>query len=90
MLDQELINSLNTLLQKLNTAQPENAVDALNLERLKTDIQKMIIGTDGPTEVEKDSLLDTLKIPIETFEIRYPEVTAALDQVMAVLSGMGI
>jgi hypothetical protein len=87
-MDQDLRKALRELRAELERASGADPEECAKLERLIDAIEHKL---DHPEQHEEDySLVERAKESIEHFEVSHPRATGILNDIMMMLSNMGI
>jgi len=81
------IDHLHREIEKLH---PSDDEEKKVIERLRYDIDELIEMSKQDMETRDESVIDRLYDSVEKFEVKNPELTKALKQVLDFLSGSGI
>ena len=85
-------NALDAALRKLRAEHQRNrytdAADRERTQRLIADLERQLRHPD-PQQTQ-DEICRRLGEAMEAFQVRHPQLTAALGQVIQLLSGMGV
>ena len=85
---QEIDKLLEQLNKEIEGIQPDDEKGQELLRELSADIRELLERAESKQPVP--SMMDRLEASIEHFEVRYPDLTAALSNLSAILSNAGI
>ncbi len=88
MTDKNLSELLEELRNELGKTQDVDEKGLQLLRNLDTDIQKLLLRSEGMEPDE--SFFESLEDAIDHFEITHPSLTAALSHMLTILSNAGI
>ena len=88
--DQEFHRDIDRLHREIEKLHPSDDEEKKVIERLRYDLDELIEIADQNPETRDESVIDRLYDSVERFEVKNPELTKALKQVLDLLSAAGI
>ena len=88
MTSQEIDKLLEQLNKEIEGIQPDDEKGQELLRELSADIRELLERAESKQPAP--SMMDRLEASIEYFEVKYPDLTAALSNLSAILSNAGI
>ncbi len=85
---EKLRKHLADLQSEINRLKENDTETREKLAGLTSEIEQMIANPDDSEH--KNALINNLQANIESFEIKHPDLTGVLNQIMVMLSNMGI
>jgi len=90
MIDRDLQSLLGSILDDLDEVDGESDEDEARLRRVRREVQGLLEGTGEGAPVLSERGLEGLADAVAQWETRHPRLTQALQQVVDLLSDMGI
>ena len=88
MPNQEIDKLLEQLSKEIEGIQPDDEKGQALLRELSADIRELLERAESKQPAP--SMMDRLETSIEHFEVKYPDLTAALSSLFSILSNAGI
>lgn len=86
----ELQNLLKKLRIEIDNIQVVDKSSVEMLNKMKTEIDKVLKQSENDQEIEKSSLLEKLEKAVEHFEAAHPELTAKMNNVINFFNNVGL
>lgn len=86
--NQEIDTLLEKLHKEIEEIQPDDEKGQALLRELSSDIRELLERAESKQPAP--SMMDRLEASIEYFEVKYPDLTAALSSLSTILSNAGI
>ena len=90
MVDRDLQTLLRSILHELDEVDGENEADDARLRRIKEDMHRLAEADAEVSPELPEGGLERLSDAVTEWETRHPRLTQALQQVVDLLSDMGI
>lgn len=88
--NQKLQNEIERLQREIERIDPSNDKERQVIERLRFDLEELVEISKQDPETRDESVIDRLYESVEKFEVKYPDLTKVLKQVLDILSASGI
>lgn len=87
---QQILSVLEKLQTELSSVQEVDVDKQQKLQTIATDIQQLLTQEEDPSSAQVDPVHERIQDLLLQFESEHPSLTAALNQVAAGLSNLGI